>query len=147
VALGRGWEAALSFGRLEFAPATAGTPVGQATVSGPRGEVLLGPWRVRWDTEPAPEQRGRDVPAVWVIPGEYGVRPWRAGDRIWPAGGTGSRLVVRCMQELKVGRRDRAGWPVLTCEEAVIWVPGVSRSEFRMAAPGEEALRIDADRG
>ncbi|HEX7023589.1 MAG TPA: tRNA lysidine(34) synthetase TilS, partial [Gemmatimonadales bacterium] len=72
-------------------------------------------------------------------------RPWRAGDRIRPLGGTGRRLVVRCMQDAGVPRSRRAGWPVVVADGVVVWVPGVCRGAERLPAPGAAATRIDVE--
>jgi len=86
----------------------------------------------------------RKVSASWFAEGSYTVRPWRAGDRIRPLGGAGRRLVVRCMQDAKIPRSQRVGWPVFEAEGVVVWVPGVCRSADRIPAPGAPSRRIDA---
>jgi hypothetical protein len=48
------------------------------------------------------------------------------------------------MQDAKVPRSLRVGWPVLESAGTVVWVPGVTRSAECVAAPGAPALRIDA---
>jgi tRNA(Ile)-lysidine synthase len=80
----------------------------------------------------------------WFEEGSYIVRPWRAGDVLRPLGGTGRRLVVRCMQDARIARSLRAAWPVVEADGRVVWVPGVCRSTDRVPAPGALALRVDA---
>lgn len=144
--LGAGFAAELSFGRLRLSRGPAHPPPwGPIRLEGESGEVEVGEWRVRWRREPAPERLERIGATSWFAVGQYEVRPWRAGDRIRPIRGQGGRLVVRCMQEQKVARSRRGGWPVIVHEGAVAWVPGVSRAALQVPAPGTSALRIDAD--
>jgi tRNA(Ile)-lysidine synthetase-like protein len=110
------------------------------------GSLQLGPWRISWREEAAPERLDRRASSSWLAEGDYTVRPWRAGDRIRPLGGTGRRLVVRCMQDAKVPRSQRVGWPVIEASGEVVWVPGVCRSADRIPGPGARARRIDAER-
>jgi tRNA(Ile)-lysidine synthase len=143
--LGAGFAAELSFGRLRLFREVGHRPLwGRTQLDGDSGTLELGSWRLDWrpDRAPATLERGQTV--SWFAKGSYVVRPWRAGDRIRPLGSTGRRLVVRCMQDAKVPRSLRVGWPVLESAGTVVWVPGVTRSAECVAAPGAPALRIDA---
>lgn len=145
--LGAGFAAELTFGRLRLfrdpghRPQWGGTPLVES-----EGSLQLGPWRISWREEAAPERLDRRASSSWLAEGDYTVRPWRAGDRIRPLGGTGRRLVVRCMQDAKVPRSQRVGWPVIEASGEVVWVPGVCRSADRIPGPGARARRIDAER-
>lgn len=145
--LGAGFAAELTFGRLRLfrdpghRPQWGGTPLG-----GPEGSLQLGPWRIAWREAAAPERLERTASSSWLAEGSYTVRPWRAGDRIRPLGGTGRRLVVRCMQDAKVPRSQRVGWPVIEASGEIVWVPGVCRSAVGIPGPGARARRIDAER-
>jgi tRNA(Ile) lysidine synthetase-like protein len=48
------------------------------------------------------------------------------------------------MQDAKIPRSRRVGWPILEAEGEIVWVPGVCRSADRIPAPGAPARRIDA---
>ena len=146
VELGGQWVAEARFDRLAVVRQECTGEAWRVRLSGPLGEARAGPWRIRWAPSPAPVRLGRTTWTTWLMPGAYEVRPWRPGDRIRPLGGRGRRLVVRCMQERKVGRGDRPDWPVVTAGEAVIWVPGVSRGEAAVPEEGMEAYRVDVDR-
>ncbi len=146
--LGGGWIAEIRFDRLALVrPQPPGA--WSARLGGPeaRGEFAVGPWRFRWSREPAPGRLARVGWTTWLAPARYEVRPWAAGDRIRPLGGTGRRLVVRCMQDAKVGRSDRSAWPVVSLGGTVLWVPGVCRADASVPLEGTEALRIDVERG
>lgn len=143
--LGAGFAAELSFGRLRLFREAVHRPLwGQTACEGSSGTRHLGLWQISWHPEPAPDRLDRKQWASWFADGSYTVRPWRAGDRIRPLGGAGRRLVVRCMQDAKVPRSLRVGWPVIEVDGEVVWVPGVCRSAARIPAPGTLARRIDA---
>ncbi|HEU5218267.1 MAG TPA: tRNA lysidine(34) synthetase TilS, partial [Gemmatimonadales bacterium] len=143
--LGAGCAAELSFGRLRLFR-SPGHPVEWTPVKleGSAGEATVGGWRLSWRPEPAPDRLERNPAWSWFEEGPYVVRPWRAGDVLRPLGGTGRRLVVRCMQDARIARSRRATWPVIEAAGRIVWVPGVSRSADRVPAPGAPALRIDA---
>ena len=143
--LGGNWVAELDFGRLGIRQRRTAGPW-QVSLSRPGEEIVTGAWRWRASLSSAPARIPRLGWTTWLAPGEYQGRPWQAGDRIRPLGGSGSRLVVRCMQDSRVARRDRPDWPVVVFLGNVIWVPGVCRSGERLPAPGTEALRIDVER-
>jgi hypothetical protein len=48
------------------------------------------------------------------------------------------------MQDAKIPRSRRVGWPIFEAEGEIVWVPGVCRSADRIPAPGAPARRIDA---
>lgn len=147
VPIGGRWRGELAFGRLRIAAERApweplSLPLGERA----EGLVRFGPWTVRWQHGPGPEPLRRDGWTTRVIPGVYAVRPWRPGDRLRPLGGPGSRLVVRCMQDRKLPRSQRTGWPVLLgAADEVVWVPGVCRAAAGVPLDGEEGVRVDVE--
>jgi tRNA(Ile)-lysidine synthetase-like protein len=146
--LGSGAAAELSFGRLRlFRAAARSAPWEPVPLHPVPGSVRLGAWRVSWRREPAPERLERNQPSSWFAESSYVVRPWRPGDRIRPLGGAGRRLVVRCMQDARIARTERAEWPVVEAGGVVAWIPGVCRSADCLPVPGSLALRIDAHLG
>ncbi len=74
-----------------------------------------------------------DASAPWsaAICAESGglVRGWTAGDRLAPAGGQPRRRVARYLSDSGMHGSERAGWPVVTAGEDVVWIPGVRRSD------------------
>jgi tRNA(Ile)-lysidine synthase len=153
--LGSGCAAELTFGRLRlFRGASSDSRDGFAarewspvSIDTGAGGAELGAMRLRWCLEAAPARLERTAMTSWFVPGTYQVRPWRPGDRIRPLGGTGRRLVVHCMQDVRMARHTRASWPVVTAGETVVWVPGVCRSADALPEAGHPALRMDADLG
>lgn len=143
--LGAGWKAELAFGRLGLHRECAETPAPAWVLDGHQGRRTWGRWTFRWQRVAAPEQRTRGGLTAWFTPGSLTVRPWSAGEKLRPLGGTGRRLLVRCFQDARVPRSRRAEWPVLAGPDGVVWVPGVCRSDALLPAPGTEAVRIDAE--
>lgn len=142
--LGRGWTVERDRDRLALLPGPL-PPFPDAEISGPRGELAVAGWRLRWRAAPAGPV-GRHGWTTWLPPAVYEVTGWHAGDRIRPRGGTGQRLVVRCMQDLGIPRRRRANWPVVRRGAEIIWVPGVCRSAHGTPDEGTEALQLDVER-
>lgn len=143
--LGSGWRAELSFGRLRLARVVDGGEEPPWLLEQGSGERSWGRWRLRWRPEAAPGRQERAAFVAWFRAGPLEVRGWRPGDRVRPLAGAGGRRVVRCFQELHVPRRRRAGWPVLAHRDAVVWVPGVCRSDALLPTEGAEAVRVDAE--
>lgn len=117
-----------------------------ATLAGARGTLRWGAWRLAWEPGEAPHIQPRQGWEAWLPAGsEPVVRPLEAGDRIRPLGGRGRRLVVRCLQDARVAASRRAGWPVVTVQGTVAWVPGVCRAGDELPAAGESAIRVRCD--
>ena len=146
--IGNGWEIEIVFDRAHLVQRSDRTDPSfddPFQVEGDAGDGALGRWRLFWRRESAPFVHRRDDLTAWFIPGALAVRPWEPGDRIHPLGGAGRRLVVKCLQEAKVPRRMREGWPmVLDQSGEIVWVPGVCRSNRLVPPAGAEALRVDA---
>lgn len=64
-----------------------------------------------------------------------GLRVARAGDRIQLLGGPGRRAVARLLQDRRVPRRERDGWPVVEDSEGPIWLPGIGVAERGRVGP------------
>lgn len=156
VPLGGEWKAERAFGRLLLGRLQLGraqTPPFEAQrLSGQMGAARWGDWRFTWTHDTAPPRQERSASNAWFRAGDRGldalvVRPWRPGERLHPLGGAGHRLLVRCFQDARVPRSERAGWPVVEHEGAIVWLPGICRSAGLVPAPGDEALHVEAVRG
>jgi tRNA(Ile)-lysidine synthase len=145
LALGGGWRAELAFGRLRIVRAAGGPVSGVLALAGARGEGRWGGWRIAWRPDTAPDRQDRSSHTAWFTADGLVVRSWLPGDKVRPLAGAGRRLVVRCFQDARVPRRSRAEWPVLTAREAVVWIPGVCRSDALLPPAGAEALRVDVE--
>ena len=143
--LGSGWRAELAFGRLWLLRAADAREDPPWTLEQASGERLWGRWRLRWRPDSAPQRQERAAFVAWFLPAPLEVRSWQPGDRVRPLAGVGRRLVVRCFQDRRVSRRRRTAWPVLARDDAVVWVPGVCRSDALVPPGGAEAVRVDAE--
>ena len=148
--VGNGWEIEIVFDRAHLNRREDRESQTPATMSslfleGEAGDGQLGQWRLYWRREAAPPAQRRDDLTAWFIPEALAIRAWEPGDRIHPLGGPGRRLVVRCLQDARVPRRMRDGWPmVLDPAGEIVWVPGICRSNRLVPPTGAEALRVDA---
>jgi tRNA(Ile)-lysidine synthase len=87
----------------------------------------------------------RDGWTAAVTPARYMVRTWRAGDRIRPLGGAGSRPVSVLLREARVVPSQRQLWPVVVTEDdaTIVWVPGICRSDVAVPPEGIEAWIVE----
>jgi tRNA(Ile)-lysidine synthase len=143
--VGGGWRLELAFGRLRLTPPgpSAGTSIASTPIADPAGELDWGRWHLRWSREPAPAVQERATSTAWFVPGPLAIRPWRPGDRLLPLGGTGRRLAVRCFQDARIPKSERAGWPIIEAAGGVAWIPGVCRADLRVPAAGSSSLRLE----
>ncbi len=144
--LGGPWRAELSFGRICFHRATE--PPMPLRLRGAQGQTHWGPWRISWNRAPAPRVDRRDGWVGWFIGEEATVRAPAFGDRLLPLGGSGRRPLARLLQEARIERSRRAGWPVLEIEGTLVWVAGICRGAEALPAEGaNDALRIEVSGG
>jgi tRNA(Ile)-lysidine synthase len=146
--LGERWSAETAFDRLRIQPpnrATAQPPGVVRVGNGERGEARWRGWCITWRRERAgrAERRAR---GTWVTVGPLVVRAVAQGERVRPLGGVGRRPVRRLLMEARVPRRERMTYPMVARGAAVVWIPGVCRSDLALPSPGEPALRLDARR-
>jgi tRNA(Ile)-lysidine synthase len=123
--LGDGLRAVAEYGRLRFdhgpeaEPAPAVLPV--------PGSVPYGGGRlVCMETADGP----LDADALGA---RLDVRPWRAGDRMRPAGLGGTRTLQDLFTDRKVPRERRASLPVVVAGGEIAWVPDVATGERFLA--------------
>ncbi len=137
--VGGGLRAVVEYGRLRFdhgpepAPAPAVLPV--------PGSVAYGAGRVTC------EAAGDGVLDAAALARELEVRPWRAGDRMRPAGLGGSRALSDLFTDRKVPREARRQVPVVVSAGEIVWVPGLATGERFSAGPATRdrvRLRWDA---
>lgn len=93
---------------------------------------------------------GGAVPSGWEadLPADRSlrVRGWRAGDR-FPGGSGGlGRKVKRLLTDAGVTGHEREGWPVVLCEDQIVWVPGVRRGRAATERSGRPSLHFSCAR-
>jgi tRNA(Ile)-lysidine synthase len=140
-----GWFAEIAFERLLVARGGLACLPSPRVLSGDRGAMAWGRWRLEWRREPAPDRQERVSLTAWFAPAPLVVRSWEAGERVRPLRGRGGRLLARSFQDARVPRSRRSDWPVVAGPDGIVWVPGVCRSDALLPPSGTEALRIDAE--
>jgi tRNA(Ile)-lysidine synthase len=71
------------------------------------------------------------------------LRNWRPGDRLRPAGHGKGQKLKRLLNEKRIGRWERPGWPVLTSGGIVAWARGFpAAAEFAADAKTRKAVVI-----
>ncbi len=143
--LGGPWRAELSFGRICFHRVVE--PPAPLQLSGAHGQARWGPWSISWRRAPAPPADRRDGWVGWFIGAEATLRAPVPGDRLVPLGGTGRRAVARLLQEARVERSRRVGWPLIELEGHIAWVGGLCRGAEALPGEGENALVIEVSGG
>jgi tRNA(Ile)-lysidine synthetase-like protein len=144
IQLAGGAEVVARRGAIVLYPGALAERVGRRpTTDGARllgaGEVVdFGRFRFR----PVRRIRAEDAWAA-ALPAEVPlvVRAWRAGDRMWGAGGQAARRVKRFFSDARIPGAERAGWPVIVAGDAVVWVPGVRRGHAVTGRAGMPARR------
>ncbi|MFQ5922984.1 MAG: tRNA lysidine(34) synthetase TilS [Anaerolineales bacterium] len=101
-------------------------------------------WRLTGaEVEPKGEIPGR-AEEVWFdasgIEDEIAVRPPKPGDRMVPIGMSGSMKLSDLFVNRKAPWPARERWPVITCGEEIIWVPGLHRSKRARVAPSTRKI-------
>jgi tRNA(Ile)-lysidine synthase len=144
--LGAGWSLELAFDRLRLLPPGRSARPETLPIAGDAGEATWGGFAVRWEPGIAPRTQPRDGDTAWFIRDTLILRPWRAGDRLSPIGGSGHRLAVRCFQDAKVPSSERRTWPILEGGGEPAWIPGVCRSDRLVPRSGEPAIRVEVVR-
>ncbi len=61
---------------------------------------------------------------------QFAIRAPKPGDRMTPIGMSGSIKLSDLFVNRKVPRVARKHWPVITCGQAIAWVPGLHRAEL-----------------
>ena len=140
-----GYTAEIAFDRLRVYKESPDPAPERVTAPGLEGELAFGGFVVRWGPGAAPAVLTRGGWTTWVG-AAWGLRAYQAGDRLVPLGGVGHRLVRRLFMEGRVPRAARRGYPVVTQDDRVLWVPGLCRSAAGVPLPGTAAVRVDVTR-
>ncbi len=115
-----------------------------------RGEwhELPNGWRLLCEPVAFADYRPEDEWTAWLdaesVIGRLAVRPARAGDYFCPLGMNGKSVKLSDLfVNLKIPRRMRGTWPVVTLDDEIAWVVGLRRAEVAAVQPGtKRILRI-----
>jgi len=79
------------------------------------------------------------------LSGKLALRNWQAGDRFWPAGSRKPRKLKDLFSQRKIPLGRRKLWPLLTCEEEIVWVRGFGPAVPVAAEPGARCLTVTVE--
>ncbi|MGQ0648134.1 MAG: tRNA lysidine(34) synthetase TilS [Gemmatimonadaceae bacterium] len=144
VQLSGGWQATRLRGEVII------EPLRQAPLSAvelhPGASTPFGPWVFR-SGDPAQLPRVSE-PTPWEVwvPADCRlvVREWAPGDRLRLRGST--RRVTRFLAEAGIAGPQRRGWPVVTANGEIVWVPGVRRAHAAPVRSGRPVCRLVCER-
>ena len=79
------------------------------------------------------------------LSGRLVFRNWRAGDRFWPVGTRKPQNLKDLFSQRKIPSGQRKLWPLLTCEEEIVWVQGFAPAVPVAAQPGTKRLLVTVE--
>ena len=74
------------------------------------------------------------------LDGTLVVRQRQPGDRLWQAGGLGTRKVQDIFVDAKIPREQRDQWPVVATSHAVVWVAGIRMAGGFTVTPATQRI-------
>lgn len=81
------------------------------------------------------------------LKGKLVVRKWKAADSMQPLGMHGSKKVSDVLTEMKLPLNEKERFPVLTCGEEIVWIPGYRIAEkYKVTDQTKTALHIKWNR-
>lgn len=133
-----GGRAVVEYGRLRFTRTRERPAVPEPVELPIPGAARFGDWEV---------SAGEDGEVAFDA-GALGeavlLRPWRAGDRMRPAGLGGTKKLQDLFTDRKVPREERHSIPVLDAGGEIAWVPGVAVGERFVARDGARSVWLAA---
>ena len=151
--LSGGRRVEIAYGRVRIGPrASEAAGAARGDGSGIAGLIITGPGAYRWaagtlDVRETAGRRGRAVAGTAAefdadqLAWPLAVRARRAGDRMRPRGGRGSRKLSDLMIDAKIARGARAALPVVTSARGdLLFVPGLRPAEI--ARPDGRTRRL-----
>ena len=78
--------------------------------------------------------------------GRLVLRSLRPGDRMRPLGHGAAHKLKRLLNEQRISRWEREGWPVLECGQNIVWARGFAAAEFAATHGTRRAILIVEER-
>jgi tRNA(Ile)-lysidine synthase len=135
--VGGGLRAVVEYGRVRFTRAR-GTDAPEPVELPVPGRVSFGEWELV-----AGDDGGEAFDAA-ALGDRLLVRPWRAGDRMRPAGLGGTKTLQDLFTDRKVPRERRPLVPVVEAGGEIAWVPGLAVGERFRAHEGDPSVCLAA---
>jgi tRNA(Ile)-lysidine synthase len=80
------------------------------------------------------------------LQGAMKLRNLRPGDRMRPEGHRGTHKLKRLLNEMRVSRWDREGWPVLESGENIVWARGFVAAEYAATTKTRKAILVSEEK-
>jgi tRNA(Ile)-lysidine synthetase-like protein len=128
------------------APAPAGPQLPNDELALPRaGRVPIGAgWGIEVTAALPPAPRPADAWEIYLdgaaIEWPLMARRRRAGDRLRPAGGRGSRRLQDLFVDARVPQALRDAWPIVATPAAIVWVAGLRAADGYLATPESQTI-------
>lgn len=74
------------------------------------------------------------------------LRNLRAGDRMRPVGHSGTHKLKRLLNEKRISRWEREGWPVLESGKNIVWARGFVAAEFAATRETRKAILVSEEK-
>ena len=138
-----GLDAFRSFEWLRLAPPAPGRSDYEIELRVPgRYETPGGRWVLELSVSGYNDREAEQLDCS-AISGALAVRNWRPGDGYRPLGHAGEIRVKSLFEQARVPLWDRRDWPVIICQERIVWAGGFGPAAGLAASPGcDQALSI-----
>jgi tRNA(Ile)-lysidine synthase len=80
------------------------------------------------------------------LQGELILRNLRPGDRMRPVGHRGTHKLKRLLNEKRISRWEREGWPVLEDGKNIVWARGFVAAEFAVTKETRKAILVSEEK-
>ena len=92
-----------------------------------------------------PELKGESF-LLSLVPEKLTLRNFQPGDRLIPFNRQSPVKVKKLLNDKKMSAEEKLKAPMLLAEDQIIWIPGVKRSKFGIAKPGDKVLLLTYER-
>jgi tRNA(Ile)-lysidine synthase len=133
-----GQRAVVEYGRVHFTRTREAPAAPEPVELRIPGTARFGDWEVRAGADGEVTLDAAALGAAVLL------RPWKAGDRMRPAGLGGTKKLQDLFTDRKVPRADRHGIPVVEADGEIAWVPGVAVGERFVATDGGRSVCLAA---
>ncbi|PWT84920.1 MAG: hypothetical protein C5B58_03905, partial [Acidobacteria bacterium] len=80
------------------------------------------------------------------VQGPMLLRSLRPGDRMRPLGHKGTHKLKRLLNESRVSRWQRQGWPVLETGKNIVWARGFVAAEYAATSTTQKAILVSEEK-
>lgn len=86
------------------------------------------------------------IDADAVLNGSWEMRHWRRGDKMYPFGMKGAKLVSDIFRDAKLDAAQKRNAWLVTRDGRIVWIPGIKNSSLHTVGPGSKRyVRLEID--